>query len=371
MNEILIDGVIGTGEGEISSSMVKAQIAQADRSKPLVVRIHSEGGSVFEGFAIYDAFASYDGPKRAVIESTAFSISSFIPMAFDDVEISPNGYMMLHNPSVRTEGDDDDLSQSAEMLKGLKQNMVSAYAKRTGKSEEEITAILKKETYFNAQQALDAGLVTKVTESPVNGRVFAKLNNLPHGVVAALFGADPSGQSPAQPKVPPMASEPSAAASIKEIRAAYPKAKSEFILRCVEKEMPMASVAKAAADELTAENEELQARVAALEEELTETKAKAAARAEDDEEVDTEGDDETEVDAEEDEDTTPSARRRTGANPVAKGRRTSGPSAKQRWDEAVATQCKRYPNNRTKAVAQANALNPGLRQAMLAEVNAR
>ena len=76
MSDLIIDGPIGTGEGEVSAAFVRAQLAAADPSETLTVRIHSEGGSVFEGFAIYDALQAYQGAKRCVIASSAFCTRS-------------------------------------------------------------------------------------------------------------------------------------------------------------------------------------------------------------------------------------------------------------------------------------------------------
>ena len=64
------------------------------------------------------------------------------------------------------------------------------------------------------------------------------------------------------------------APSIKEIKAAFPKMKDSFFVKCLERELPIASVASAAAEELMAENQELMAKVAAMEEEMTALKAR-------------------------------------------------------------------------------------------------
>jgi ATP-dependent protease ClpP protease subunit len=64
--------VIGTGQDEVSAAMVRDQLP-TNGTDPIDVRIHSEGGNVFEGFAIHDAFAAYAGPKSLSIESSAFS----------------------------------------------------------------------------------------------------------------------------------------------------------------------------------------------------------------------------------------------------------------------------------------------------------
>jgi ATP-dependent protease ClpP protease subunit len=357
---IRIDGPIGTGKGEVSAAMVRDQLP-ANGTDPIDVRIHSEGGNVFEGFAIHDAFAAYTGPKSLSIESSAFSIASFIAVAFDDVSISPNGYMMLHNPYAGVEGDDEDLAKSSMLLAQLKTSMVKAYADRSGKTEDEIRAILKDETYLNAEQSVAMGFATRITGQSVLGRPFAKLSNLPHGVVAALFGAGSSGNQEPLPKEKPMSDSLPVAATLQEIKAAFPKAKAEFVVKCLEKSMPMASVASAAVEEMMAENEDLRAQLKAMEDEMA--KAKAMEPSEEEEVVDAKAGYE-----EEDEEVEAKAKARSGVRPVAKAK-TSGPSARVRWDSAVESCLVKCNGNKAKAVAMANRTNPGLRQALLEEVN--
>jgi len=356
---IRIDGVIGTGDGEISAAMVREQLPQ-NGTDEIAVKIHSEGGSVFEGFAIHDAFAAYQGPKSLSIESSAFSIASFIACAFDDVEISSNGYMMLHNPYAQVEGDDEDFARQSEMLGKLKTSMVSAYAQRSGKSEDEIKAILKNETYLNAQQAVEMGLAKRIAGQPVIGRAFAKVKTMPHGVVAALFGAGSDGEN-RETEGKPMSTAP-VAATIQEIKAAYPKAKAEFVVKCLERSLPMASVATAAAEEMMAENEDLKTKCKAMEEELAKYKAMESESDDDEEKPDAR--------AEEDEEKVEAKAKARGVKPVAKAR-TGGPSARVRWDQAVDAAMAKTGNNKLKAVALANRNHPGLREAFLAEANAR
>lgn len=358
--EIRIDGVIGQAEGEISAAWVRSELP-SNGTDAIRVSMHSEGGSVFEGFAIHDIFAAYTGPKVAAIESTAFSIASYVAMAFDEIEVSPNAYFMLHNPRVSIEGDDEELAKKSGMIGDLKTNMVNAYATRTGKTQEEIQAILKAETYFNATDAVAFGLADRVTLAPVKGRAFARIDSMPYGVVTALFGADSGGDKDSG-KGKPMTESTPVAATIQQIKAAYPKAKAEFVLSCVEKSLPMASVASAAAEEMMKENEELKAQVKAMEEELAKGKADASAS------------ETTDVKAEEcdekPEEKEVAKAQAKGVKPVAKAT-SSRPSARVRWDDAVKASLTESKGDKMKAVALASRNNPGLREAMLAEVNAR
>lgn len=356
MKEIRIDGVIGTGDGEVSAAWLRSELPST--GEPIRVSLHSEGGSVFEGFAIHDVLAEYQGPKTVAVESTAFSIASFIAMAADEIEMSPNAYFMLHNPRINIEGDDEELAKTSGMISNLKANMVNAYATRTGKSTEEIQAILKAETYFNATESVAFGLADRINKNPVRGRVVARVESLPHGVVTALYGAGSGGNNDSKKGTKMSESKP-VAATVKEIKAAFPaiaKSKPQFVIDCIEKEMPLASVATAAAEEMLKENEELKAKVAAMEEEMTALKAKAEIT------IDTEEEDQKEE--------SEAKARATGAKPIAKGG-SSTPSASVKWNSAVSDALAKCGGNRMKAVAMASRNNPGLREAMLQEVNSR
>lgn len=365
MKEIRIDGVIGQGKDEVSAAELQKQLPT--NGEPIRVSIHSEGGSVFEGFAMHDVLAKYPGPKTVAVESTAFSIASFIAMAGDEIEMSPNAYFMLHNPRINIEGDDEELGKNAKMIADLKNNMVNAYAQRTGKSVDEIQSVLKAETYFNATDAVAFGLADRVTQKPINGRPLACIATMPHGVVSALFGAGSGGDNDSK-KGQTMTESTPVAATVQQIKAAFPKAKAEFVLSCIEKALPMASVASAAAEEMMKENEELKARVAAMEEELAKAKAEITIDTDDEEE---EMPEESKAKAAEDEEKKADAKARArGVKPVAKG--TSGrPSASAQWLQAVDSALAKCGGNKMKAVALASRQNPGLREQMLAEVNAR
>lgn len=351
-NEITI-GEIGR-EGTTAAS-VRSFLAQCDPSKQLTVRIHSEGGEVFDGFAIYDAFKSYAGPKKCVIESAAFSIASYIAMAFDQVEIAKNGYLMIHNPWSMTEGDDEEHAKNAMLLAKLKESMVGAYTEKTGRSAEDILSVMKSETYFNAQDALAFGLVNAITEKPVQAKAFARNRNMPQRVFASLFEAGVAGDNREPTKEKTMSeSQKPIAATVQDIKRKFPKAKAEFIVKCMEQSMPMEEVATAVVEETMAENDTLSAKVKAMEEELMALKAKAM-------EIEVEPKEEEVMPA-------PAAKAKSGVAPVAKAKAAASISAKARWNDLIQAKVS-TGYDRSKATQLVNKENPGLREQMLSEVN--
>jgi ATP-dependent protease ClpP protease subunit len=349
-NEITI-GEIGS-EGTTAMD-VRSFLANCDPMKPITVRIHSEGGEVFEGFAMYDAFKNYTGQKRCVIESAAFSIASYVAMAFDQVEIASNGYLMIHNPWSVTEGDDAEHAKNAMLLAKLKESMVGAYTEKTGKSADDILSVMKNETFFNAQEALAFGLVNSIANKPVRATAFARKRNMPQRVFASLFEADVDGNKEPLQRRNTMSDSQPVAATIQEIKRAFPKAKADFIVKCMEQQMPMPQVAATAVEETMAENDSLMARISALETEMAAMKAKSAVEVEV----------EPEMPVEE-----PVAKAKSGVAPVAKAKSSSGFSAKAKWKDSVhAYVAKGFA--RDKAILSVEKDHPGLREQMLEEVN--
>ena len=178
MKTIHIDGDIGTAPGEISSRFIKSQLPP-NGTDPIEVRFHSEGGAVFEAFTIYDAIAAYPGPKHAVVSSMAFSAASLLLCAFDEVEITPNGYLMIHSPRM---DDDAELSPGdRKLIAGLRNRMIAIYAAKTRKSATIISRLIDQETFFDAEASVALGLVNRIASRPSLATA-----RLPRHVVAKL-----------------------------------------------------------------------------------------------------------------------------------------------------------------------------------------
>jgi ATP-dependent protease ClpP protease subunit len=351
LNELKLYGVIGE---DVTAVDVKNAIDGFDQTKPLLVRIHSEGGSVSDGLAIYDAIKAYTGPKKAVIESAAFSIASHIAMAFEDIEITENGYLMIHNPHMDVSGDDSAHAQAADCLSKLKESMVTAYSSKTGKPREEVLAIMAAETWVNAKEALSNGYVSRIT--PPQLKAVAKMKNMPQGVAKSLSGDCLEVGETRKDDI--MSNTTPVAASLQEIKAAFPKAKAEFVLSCIERQLPMASVMSDA--------------LAAMDEELTMAKAKLAQYEQTEQAKAMENEEMAKAKAmekdPEEEEMMAKAKAKTGVKPVAKSTSSSKPSAKAQWDAAVSSyEAKGVA--RGKALSMVNKAHPGLRQQMLAEVS--
>jgi len=373
MNTINLCGTIGE---DVTSLQVKAALEGMDQSKPLCVCIDSEGGEVFDGLSLYEAFAAYPGPKKAIIKPAAFSIASYIAMAFEEIEIVRNGYFMIHNPLISAEGDAATLSARMQLLIKLEQSMVDAYCSRTGQSPEVIRGMMQQDTFFNADEAVQMGFASRVidTRAPslmTSPMAIACKLKMPPQVFAALgavLGGDkrePTKENPLMSTAQPVA------ATLQEIRAALPKAKADFILTCLEKSMPLAQVQALALDGAMTENDQLQTECAALRAENAQLKAQLATAAATPPAAPPAAPPTLNPDQETMCATPAAVTAKTGLKPVAQsGIGSHGLSAKAQWDAAVKAELGNHGNNKIKAVQAVAKAYPGLRERMVQEANA-
>lgn len=171
------------------------------------VEINSPGGDVFAGLAIYNGLRNSGKKVNVRVLGLAASAASLVAMAGDTIEMPENSFMMVHNPWGFAMGGASDMRDTADMLDKLGASLASTYAKRTGKSAEEITALLDAETWMSAAEAVEAGFATSViSEVPVKAAF--DLDRLPENVRAAYASAKASAPAPA----PAPAPEPGASA---------------------------------------------------------------------------------------------------------------------------------------------------------------
>lgn len=156
---------------------VISEIEEA-KGRDLEIVINSGGGDVYSGSEIYTELKSYEGNTVAKIVGLAASAASVIAMAGKKTLISPTAQMMIHNVSSFTGGDYRDLQHESDVLKNYNTSIANAYMLKSGLSQEELLKLMDKETWFNAQQALEKGLADEIMfESANESRLVASANN--------------------------------------------------------------------------------------------------------------------------------------------------------------------------------------------------
>lgn len=164
------------------------EISQAGY-KQIDIRLHTQGGDVFDGNLIYNFISSFNGTVDIYIDGIAASMGSIIALASPRVHIAENGFIMIHQPTAGGYGTAKNLIEAAKLLNSLEKNFTAKIAARMGKPADEIRS-----TYFDgsdhwidADEAVALKLAVDKFESKNGNLTFTKADAEREGL-KAMFG---------------------------------------------------------------------------------------------------------------------------------------------------------------------------------------
>jgi ATP-dependent Clp protease protease subunit len=129
-------------------------------ARDVTVNVNSPGGDFFEGVAIYNLLRQHKAKVTVQVMGLAASAASVIAMAGDEILMGDGSFLMVHNAWTVAIGNRHDLQAASEQLAPFDAAMAEVYAARTGLSVEETAAIMDKETWIGAAQAVKDGFAT-------------------------------------------------------------------------------------------------------------------------------------------------------------------------------------------------------------------
>ena len=193
----------------VSAKSFLDELGAVSDDGPLTLRLNSPGGSVFDAVAIYNALKRHPGPVSVWIDGIAASAASYIAMAGDEVVMPENAFLMIHDPSGFAMGTAEDMRAMAEALDKIKGSLVAGYVAKSGGAEADITALMAKETWLDAAEAVEIGFADRLAE-PV--RIAARFGierfrNAPPALVQAINAA---GEADGDPGAGPLETEAAA-----------------------------------------------------------------------------------------------------------------------------------------------------------------
>lgn len=138
------------------------------------MRIFCNGGSVVEGWAIYDRLRQSGKKITCTVEGKAASMATIIMLAApkESRKAYENAAFLLHNPWVPgwCLGDHlnaKDLKNQGEEMQMWQDKMVDAYVERCECDREEIQALMDKDIFISTSEALRLGLISS-TVAPIS-----------------------------------------------------------------------------------------------------------------------------------------------------------------------------------------------------------
>lgn len=237
--EIIIDGYIGAYA--YSKQFIRNELT--GNSKNLVtVKISSLGGDIDHALNIYDQFIEH-GNVTAELSAFIASAATLISLGAKKIRMNENSFYLIHKAMnwIDTWGamNEDEIEELIAKLEKQKQEMAKItlqlakmYVKKTGKTLDEIIALMKKETWLTAEEALDWGFVDEIYAPAV------ATNYLENYAMVAMINAN---GMPKPPRKSQMTEKPANEPINENTLAEKISAKVSYLLKnfTLKKEIPM------------------------------------------------------------------------------------------------------------------------------------
>jgi ATP-dependent Clp protease protease subunit len=195
--EITIYGYIGQWDEVDYKGFQNAFRNILSTNKDMTVRIHSGGGSVYEGLAIYDLMRSSDSNITVIVEGMAASMASIIALGGDVVNMAENAFFMMHAPQIGCSGSKEQLDSAIKQLASAEIRLREIYKERIGVTDALIDEWFKpsQETWLDSAQCLSLKICDEVI-TPTKKRLSNALKNItkktPEQIFAAYEGEVPN-----------------------------------------------------------------------------------------------------------------------------------------------------------------------------------
>lgn len=128
----------------------------------ITVFINSPGGESYTALGIHDLLSTSKRNVVGVVAGTAQSGASLILQGCSKRLMTESSKLMLHKSTIQVAGYVQNAQEALNSLKQLDDKYYEIYSKRTGEKVTEIADMAHKDKYFNAEEALKAGLIDEI-----------------------------------------------------------------------------------------------------------------------------------------------------------------------------------------------------------------
>jgi len=144
------------------------------QGQELEILINSPGGDIFDGVAIADLIQRREAHTTTTAIGLAASIATVVLMAGDTVQMSESSTIMIHDAWTFEAGDSETLKKTADTLDKMSEIIANIYTNQIEKAgkllkdrdttKKMIRKLMKNETWLDANEALNIGLIDKIVK---------------------------------------------------------------------------------------------------------------------------------------------------------------------------------------------------------------
>ena len=166
---IVIDGPIG--QYSFSKQFMRNELTGQSKNQVLI-KISSLGGSVDDALNIYDQFIEH-GNVTAELSAFVASSATLISLGAKTVRMNENSFYLIHKAMNWVDEwgsmNEDEIDELIAKLETQKQQLAKVtlqlakmYVKKSGKTLDEITSLMKQQTWLTAEEAKSWGFVDEI-----------------------------------------------------------------------------------------------------------------------------------------------------------------------------------------------------------------
>ncbi|PON57425.1 ATP-dependent Clp protease proteolytic subunit [Parasponia andersonii] len=161
---------VGQNIDEEFSNQILATMLYLDSvdNKKLYMYINGPGGDLTPSMAIYDTMQSLKSPVCTHCVGYAYNLAAFLLTAGEKGNryAMPLSRIALQSPAGAARGQADDIQNEAKELLRIRDYLFNELAQKTGQPVEKINKDLSRMKRFNAQEALEYGLIDRIVRPP-------------------------------------------------------------------------------------------------------------------------------------------------------------------------------------------------------------
>ncbi len=163
--QLFLYGDIGEAYGGITAEDFRQQLDAFSDDADIELRVHSDGGSYFDGLAMRSQIAQRKGRTYGVVDGLAASASTLPLMACKKVTMTQGSWMMIHGVQATLSGNADKFHEAIERIEKHNDDIYAAYRPRWTGTEKELRDALRVDTWLSAESAVRLGLADEISDT--------------------------------------------------------------------------------------------------------------------------------------------------------------------------------------------------------------
>lgn len=134
---------------------------------PIWLHLQTGGGDLLAALSLVDQMQQLKMPIYSIVEGICASAGTLIALACSKRYILPRSLMMIHQLSTFFSGTYEEFKDEVEMQNMLMDIVMDLYLSRSKLDKAQLTEMLKRNTWLNAQKCLEYGFVDEIVSSEI------------------------------------------------------------------------------------------------------------------------------------------------------------------------------------------------------------